>query len=54
MKECLVKRYFPAVICAEFDSPLDALIALHVLGALKHHFVNRDDVLTRMLARRAD
>ena len=30
MKECLVKRYFPAVICAEFDSPLDALIGLHV------------------------
>ncbi len=26
-----------------------ALIALHVLAALKHHFVNRDDVLTRML-----
>lgn len=26
-----------------------ALIALHVLAALKHHFVNRDDVLARML-----
>ena len=31
MKECLAIHYFPAVICAEFDSPLDALIALHVL-----------------------
>lgn len=26
-----------------------ALLALHVLGALKHHIVNRDDVLRRML-----
>ena len=26
-----------------------ALLALHVLAALKHHFVNRDDVLRRML-----
>ncbi len=26
-----------------------ALIALHVAGALKHHFILRDDVLTRML-----
>ncbi len=25
------------------------LLALHVLGALKHHFVDRDDVLRRML-----
>ena len=25
------------------------LLALHVLGALKHHFVDRDDVLHRML-----
>ena len=25
------------------------LLALHVLAALKHHFVNRDDVLRRML-----
>jgi cytochrome b561 len=25
------------------------LIVLHVVGALKHHFVNRDDVLKRML-----
>jgi cytochrome b561 len=25
------------------------LLALHVAGALKHHFVDRDDVLTRML-----
>jgi len=28
------------------------LIALHVAGALKHHFVDGDDVLTRMLPRR--
>lgn len=27
---------------------LAALVALHVLGALKHHFVNRDGVLHRM------
>ena len=25
------------------------LLALHVLAALKHHFINRDDVLRRML-----
>jgi cytochrome b561 len=28
---------------------LAALVALHVAGALKHHFVDRDDVLKRML-----
>jgi cytochrome b561 len=28
------------------------LVALHVAGALKHHFVNRDDVLMRMLPNR--
>jgi len=28
------------------------LIALHITGALKHHFINRDDVLQRMLPRR--
>jgi cytochrome b561 len=27
------------------------LVALHALAALKHHFVNGDDVLTRMLPR---
>ncbi len=27
------------------------LVALHMAGALKHHFVDRDDVLTRMLPR---
>jgi cytochrome b561 len=27
------------------------LIALHVAGALKHHFLNGDDVLKRMLPR---
>ena len=26
-----------------------ALLILHVAAALKHHFINRDDVLTRML-----
>lgn len=30
MKECLNERYFPAVICAEYDSPIDALIGMHV------------------------
>lgn len=30
MEECLSKRYFPAVICAEYESPIDALIGLHV------------------------
>ncbi|MGK2284763.1 cytochrome b [Pedomonas sp. V897] len=25
------------------------LLALHVAGALKHHFIDRDDVLTRMI-----
>ncbi|MEA3540288.1 MAG: cytochrome b [Pseudomonadota bacterium] len=25
------------------------LVVLHVLGALKHHFIDRDDVLSRML-----
>ena len=33
MKECLTEcreAYFPAVICAEYDSPIDALVGLHV------------------------
>lgn len=30
-----------------------ALVALHVGAALKHHLINRDDVLRRMLPRRA-
>ena len=30
MNECLPKRFFPAVICAVFESPIDALIGLHV------------------------
>ena len=30
------------------------LAALHVAGALKHHFVDRDDVLTRMAPRRRE
>lgn len=28
-----------------------ALLALHIGAALKHHFVNKDDVLTRMIPR---
>jgi cytochrome b561 len=28
------------------------LIAIHAAGAIKHHFVNRDDILTRMLPNR--
>lgn len=30
---------------------ITVLVALHVSGALKHHFVNRDNVLRRMLPR---
>ena len=30
MTDCLRKTYFPAIICAEFDSPIDALISLCV------------------------
>ena len=29
------------------------LVALHIAGALKHHFVDRDDTLARMLPRRS-
>ena len=29
-----------------------ALLLMHVLAALKHHFINRDDVLLRILPRR--
>jgi cytochrome b561 len=32
---------------------LAALVVLHVLAALKHHFIDRDDVLARMLPRPA-
>jgi cytochrome b561 len=32
---------------------LAAFVALHVLAALKHHFVDRDDTLRRMLAWRS-
>lgn len=31
---------------------LVALLVLHVVAALKHHFINHDDILTRMLPRR--
>ncbi|MBT5414276.1 MAG: cytochrome b, partial [Rhodospirillaceae bacterium] len=30
---------------------LIALIALHLVGALKHHWIDRDGTLTRMLGR---
>ena len=33
---------------------LIAVLLGHVGAALKHHFLNKDDVLTRMLPRRAD
>lgn len=32
---------------------LAALVVLHLLAALKHHFIDRDDVLVRMLPRPA-
>ena len=32
-----------------FNKTLLALVLLHVAAALKHHYVDRDDVLTRML-----
>ncbi len=41
-----------ATLLATHDSlafVLGAVVALHVAGALKHHFVLRDDVLRRML-----
>ena len=30
MKECSNVLFFPAVVCAEYDSPIDALVGLHV------------------------
>ncbi len=30
MTEPISKRYFPAIVCAEYDSPIDALIGMHV------------------------
>jgi cytochrome b561 len=39
-----------AVVAHRFTAwAIAVLVALHVAGALKHHFVNRDDVLKRML-----
>jgi cytochrome b561 len=29
------------------------LVVLHIAAALKHHFIDKDDVLGRMLARRS-
>ncbi len=37
-----------------FGYLLLALVALHVAGALKHHFIDRDSTLSRMLGRRAE
>jgi cytochrome b561 len=31
-----------------------SLVGLHIAAALYHHFVRRDDVLTRMLPRKPD
>jgi cytochrome b561 len=44
---------FPAATLAHEVAAwsIAGLVALHVAGALKHHFVDRDDVLTRMLPR---
>jgi cytochrome b561 len=33
---------------------LTALVALHILAALKHHFIDRDDTLRRMLRWRSE
>src|SRR5256885_16663733 len=32
-----------------FRSVLAAVVALHAAGALKHHFIHKDDALRRML-----
>jgi cytochrome b561 len=44
---------FAAAVLAHklFAWAIAALVALHVAGVLKHHFVDRDDVLKRMLPR---
>ena len=31
---------------------ISALIVIHILGALKHHFINKDNVLLRMWPKR--
>lgn len=38
-----------ATVHATLNYTLAALVALHAAAALKHHFLDRDDVLTRML-----
>lgn len=38
-----------AIVHASLNYLLAGLIAAHVGAALKHHFIDRDDVLTRML-----
>ena len=42
----------------EFEHPwvllLIALLLVHIAAALKHHFIDKDDVLTRMLPAHAD
>ena len=44
-----------AALTHEFAAyAIAALVALHVAGALKHHFLDRDDVLRRMFFARAN
>ena len=54
---------FPLLIAPNIDPSMDdvheltsnitiVLLLMHVLAALKHHFINRDDVLRRILPRR--
>jgi len=54
---------FPLPVAPNIDLSMDdvhelasnftiALLLMHVLAALKHHFINRDDVLLRILPRR--
>ena len=54
---------FPLPVAPNIDLSMDdvhefasnftiALLLMHVLAALKHHFINRDDVLRRILPRR--
>lgn len=47
--EDLAKKFHAIHVCIAL--PLVILIGLHLLGALYHHFILRDNVLTRMLPR---
>jgi cytochrome b561 len=42
-----------AMVHKTLDFTLLGMVVLHSLAALKHHFVDHDDVLTRMLPARA-